>query len=140
MNGGQAPDQTYLEVVGLWYTVRMNVRIIRAPITKKELDELAGAFHRTLVKGVADIERKIVALGGEWHMDANTALIADGSEQKNLWGFNVYPGEKGDKAIEYVSLINIRPAQGNKTMELADEHLRTATRDIVRMFVPNLAL
>ena len=118
----------------------MDIRIVHAPIERGELEELARSSHRALVKGVADIERKVVALGGEWHMDANTALITDGSEQKNLWGFNVYPKERGDKALEYISLINIRPAQGNKTMELADLNLRRTIRDILKVLIPDLNL
>lgn len=116
----------------------MDIRIVREPISIEELEELARRFHRTLVKGVADVERDIIALGGEWHMDANNALIADGSLQKDLWGFNIYPKEKGDKAIEYISLINIRPGQGNKEMELADDGLRHSIRNIARKSIPDL--
>ena len=118
----------------------MDISVIHEPITFTELEEFAKAYHRTLVKGVADVERGIIALGGEWHMDANTVLIADGSQQKNLWGFNVYLKQKSDQAIEYISLINIRPAQGNKTMELMDEGLRQSVRTIVGRLIPALAL
>lgn len=118
----------------------MDIRIVREPISDGDLQDLARAFHHTLVKGVADVDRRIIALGGEWHMDANNVLIADGSEQRNLWGFNVYPKERGDTAIEYVSLINIRPAQRNTEMELADEGLRRAIRRIAMKLIPGLSL
>lgn len=118
----------------------MDIRIVREPISLTELEGLAQAYHRRLVKGVADLERGIIALGGEWHIDANNILIADGSEQKNLWGFNVYPQEKGEKSIEYISLINIRPAQGNTAMELMDESLRKSIHTIVRQLIPDLGL
>ena len=116
----------------------MDIRIIRQPIQLAVADELARATHITLVKGVADVAKKIIALGGEWHIDANNVLIADGSEQKNLWGFNIYPKERGDAALEYISLINIRPAQGNRSMELTDPALRTAIREIVKNLIPEL--
>src|SRR3989338_10857850 len=108
----------------------MEILIAREQIDKETLDALAKEWHHSLVKGVADISRLIVALGGEWHIDANNRLIEDGSEQKNLWGFNVYPNEQGDKAIEYNSLINIRPLQGNRSMEIMDEETRKAVRKV----------
>lgn len=118
----------------------MEIRIVREPISLSEIEGLAGAWHRTLVKGVADVEREIIALGGEWHMDANTVLIADGSQQRNVWGFNLYQNERGEQAIAFISLINIRPAQGSTEMELKDEKLRENIRDIVRTLVPDLQL
>ena len=115
------------------------IRIVKKAIHAKELQPLR-AWHHDLVKGVADIEKKVMALGGEWHMDGNNVLIADGSEQKNLWGFNIYPDEKGDAAIAYESLINIRPAQGNKTMILADSGRRDSIKAIVHQLIPDLPL
>ena len=123
-----------------WYSCAMDIRIIREPISSSELEELAQAYHHRLVKGVVDLEREVVALGGEWHIDANNVLIQDGSEQRSLWGFNLYPQERGDNAIEYISLINIRPAQGNRAMELMDNTLRESIYAIVRKLIPDLGL
>jgi len=118
----------------------MEILVVREPVDKETLDVLAKEWHHSLVKGVADISRMIVALGGEWHMDANNRLIEDGSEQKDIWGFNIYPEEKGDSAIEYISLINIRPAQGNRSMEISSEETRTAVRKTVALAIPFLGL
>lgn len=118
----------------------VEILIVREPIDASMLELLAKAWYGTMVKGVADIERGVVALGGDWHMDANNTLIAEESEQKNLWGFNVYPDERGDKALEYISLINIRPAQGNKKMELQDEALRARIRAILKELIPSIEL
>ncbi len=118
----------------------MEILVVREPVGRETLLELAEAWHHSLVKGVADISLGIVALGGEWHMDANNKLIAEGSQQKNLWGFNIYPNEKGDAAIEYISLINIRPTQGNRSMEIGSEETRKAVRKIVALAVPCLSL
>lgn len=113
---------------------------MREPVSQDMLQALAESWHGTLVKGVADISRGIVALGGEWHMDANNRLIEDGSGQKNLWGFNIYPKEKGGAAIEYTSLINIRPMQGNRSMEIVSEETRKAVRRTVALAIPFLGL
>lgn len=118
----------------------MEILIARELVTEETLNALAKAWHHSLVKGVADIERGVIALGGEWHMDANNLLIADGSHQEDLWGFNIYPKEKGDAVIEYTSLINIRPAQGNRGMEIADQGVRTAIRKVVAYVAPSLNL
>lgn len=118
----------------------MEILIVREPVSPETLDALAKEWHHTLVKGVADIKRGIVALGGEWHMDANSRLIEDGSEQRDLWGFNLYPKEKGDAAIEYNSLINIRPLQGNRSMEITSEETKKAMRRVVALAIPFLGL
>ena len=44
----------------------------------------------------------------------------------------------GDDALEYVSLINVRPAQGNTAMEISDTNLRSAMRGIIERLVPDL--
>ncbi|MFH1178163.1 MAG: DUF5674 family protein [bacterium] len=118
----------------------MDILIVHKPVDKETLDALAKEWHQMLVKGVADISLGTVALGGEWHIDANNKLIEEGSEQKNLWGFNIYPKEKGDAAIEYNSLINIRPAQGNRSMEIVSEEIRKAVHKTVSMAIPFLNL
>ena len=120
--------------------MHMEIVVAEEPISRETLSALASGWYLSLVKGVADIERDVVALGGEWHMDANTRLIEDGSEQKNLWGFNVYPEKTGGVAIEYISLINIRPAQGNRSMEIESEETRTAVRHVVARIIPFLGL
>ena len=122
------------------YDAGMEILIVREPISHATLAPLAEAWHQTLVKGVADLGRGIVALGGEWHMDANVILLAEGSQQRDVWGFNIYPDERGDAALEYVSLINIRPGQNNREMELRDEALRERLREIVATLIPDLDL
>lgn len=118
----------------------MEILVVREPVNQETLDALAKEWHHSLVKGVADISLGTLALGGEWHMDANNRLIEAGSEQKNIWGFSIYPKEKGSAAIEYISLINIRPAQGNRGMEIGSEETRKAVRRVVALAIPFLGL
>lgn len=110
----------------------MIIRIIELPITRAEAGEIAKEFYGGMVKGVVDIEREIIALGGEWHMDANTRLIEHGSKQDVVWGFNFYP-EEG--RIEYTSLINIRPAQHNRKIEIQDEALKRKMEQVIRKLI-----
>jgi hypothetical protein len=119
----------------------MEIRITKdKPITAEELSELSREWHGTMVKCVADIERGVIALGGEWHMDANVRILTDGSQQRDVWGFNIYPKKRGDAAIEYISLINVRPAQGNRNMEIADQTIRNRIRTLTARFIPFLDL
>ena len=113
----------------------MDIKIIRQKITKSELEDLAKEIYVEMVKGVADIERGVIALGGEWHMDANEVLIKDGSAQENLWGFNIYLNKPKEERLEYNSLINIRPKQSNKSMEIESEELKNKILEIVSNLV-----
>ncbi len=113
----------------------MNIKIIDKKITESELREIAKDFYGEMIKGVVDIEREILALGGEYHMDANNKLIENGSRQQNIWGFNWYFDKKRSEEIEYVSLINIRPKQNNRTMEVQNISLRDRMRTIILRYL-----
>jgi hypothetical protein len=76
-----------------------------------------------------------MAVGGELHADEEAALIEDGSEQRDLWGINLYPAERGDAWIEFDSLINVRPSQGNRSRGVEDAALRSLIRRIVTTLV-----
>jgi len=65
-----------------------------------------------------------------FHADAERLLLEGGSRQADLWGANYYPGRGEEKCLEYTALINIRPAEGNRSMEIVDEALRRKIREI----------
>lgn len=87
-----------------------------------------------MVKAVVDVARGVMAIGGELHSDEEAALLDDGSRQQDLWGINLYALETGDDWIEYDSMINVRPTQGNRSRGVDDE----ATRDVIRRVVESL--
>lgn len=113
----------------------MNIKIIDKKIEESELREIAKDFYGHMIKGVVDIEREILAMGGEYHMDANMILIENDSKQPHVWGFNWYFDKDGDEQIEYISLINIRPAQGNRTMEVENLDLRNKMKSIILKYL-----
>jgi hypothetical protein len=88
-----------------------------------------------MVKAVVDVGRRVMAIGGELHSDEEAALLDDGSRQMDLWGINLYPAETGGSWIEYDSMINVRPAQGNRSRDVEDEALRRRIGDIVLALV-----
>lgn len=109
----------------------MDIKIIDKKISDAELREIARDFYGDIIKGVVDVRREILAMGGEYHMDANNVLIENGSKQEDIWGFNWYFDRQGDEKIEYISLINIRPKQNNRTMEVEDETLRGRIKKVI---------
>jgi hypothetical protein len=104
--------------------------IVERRIAPAELARLVSLFFEDMVKYVVDVDRGIAAVGGELHADAEALLLGAGSEQQNLWGANYYPGMGEDGCIEYTALINIRPGQGNRSMEVADPDLRARIREL----------
>ena len=109
----------------------MNIKIVENKISLQELRELAEEFYTIMIKGVVDIEKEIIAFGGEYHSDANKIIIENGSQQGNVWGFNVYFDKPRDSWIEYTSLINIRPQAGNTEKEIQDGNLRDKMRTLI---------
>lgn len=104
--------------------------IVDRRIEPAELARLVGSFFEGMVKYVVDIERRVAAVGGELHADAEQLLLEDGSLQADLWGANYYPGRGREDGIEYISLINIRPSQGNRSMDILDPAIRERVRDL----------
>ena len=113
----------------------MLIKIVDKKIDDSELREIAKDFYGDMIKGVVDIEREILAMGGEYHIDANKILIENGSRQQHIWGFNWYFNKIGDEQIEYISLINIRPTQGNRAMEVSDASLRDSMKIIILKYL-----
>jgi hypothetical protein len=109
----------------------MKIVVIEESVDFEELKEIAQEFYVSMIKGVVDIERGVIAFGGEYHMDANIVLLAHGGKQSDVWGFNIVLDKHENEWIEYTSLINIRPQQGNRTMEVLDIEIREKIKKIV---------
>lgn len=110
----------------------MDIKIIRAPITKKELEEIAQNQFGDFVKAAVDVERKIMAIGGELHADEEAALLADGSRKENVWGINLYLDTSAHEFVEFNSMINIRPSVGNRSRGVENPALQKKIREIVK--------
>jgi hypothetical protein len=111
------------------------IRIIRQAISRTELRALAEAGFGDMVKAVVDVRRGLMAIDAELHADEEAALLDDGSTQADLWGINLYPAESGDAWIEFDSMINVRPAQGNRSRSVDDEALVATIRRVVAALV-----
>ena len=110
-------------------------QIVRERIRLSRLAALAEEQFGDMVKAVVDVSRGVMAIGGELHSDEEAVLLDDGSRQQDLWGINLYPGEADEEWIEYDSMVNVRPSQGNRSRDVEDEGLRSRIRAIVEGLV-----
>ncbi len=62
------------------------IEIVRDRITLAHLRLLAESLFGDLVKAVVDIERGVMAIGGELHADEEAVLLDAGSTQGALGG------------------------------------------------------
>jgi len=111
------------------------MEIIKEKISKEELVKMAERRFGNLIKAVVDIEKEIMAVDAELHADEEALLLETGSEQRNLWGINIYPHQTDENWIEFDSLINLRPSQGNRSRGVENPEIRERIRDIVNKLV-----
>ena len=96
------------------------IHIICDRATNEQIDEMLEV-HRFYIKLAVDIERGILAGGGELHADCEAVLLENESRQENIWGASWNPLMQ---EVFYESLINIRPRQNNRSMEILDPAIR----------------
>jgi hypothetical protein len=111
------------------------MRIIDRAISFEDLKTMAQNRFGNLVKAVVDVERKIMAVDGELHSDEEALLLENGSEQRNLWGINIYPDLNEQDRIEFDSLINIRPSQGNRSRGIDDAAIKVKVSRVVAKLI-----
>lgn len=111
------------------------IRIITKKISLLELKKIAEERFGDMAKAVIDLEREIMAIGGEMHADEEEILLEDGSKQENLWGINLYPEKIASDFVEFDSMINIRPRQGNRSRGVEDAAARDKILEIVKKLI-----
>ena len=97
---------------------------------------MAEAQFGDWIKAVVDVSQGIMAVGGDLHADDEALLLEHGSRQPDLWGINLYLEEEEPDWLEFDSLINIRPGQGNRSRGVDDERTRERIRALVESLVP----
>lgn len=108
------------------------MKIITETLLLSELKQMAVVTFGNLVKAVIDTDSEIIAVDAELHSDLEALLLENGSKQKNLWGINLYPEMKGDDFVEFDSMINMRPSQGNRSRGIENEEMRNKIVAIVK--------
>lgn len=96
---------------------------------------MADKGFGSLVKAVVDIEQGIMAVDAELHSDEEALLLENGSRQKDLWGINLYPAQDGEGFIEFDSMINLRPSQGNMSRRVDNPEAREKIVNVVNKII-----
>lgn len=86
------------------------------PLSLEDVRRLVPGRFRDMVKGVVDLKRRVLVLDADMHADQEALLLADGSQQRDLWG------------------INLRPSFGNRSRSVDDP----ATQDAIVSLVEEL--
>ena len=112
------------------------MKIIKDHIEISELQKMAKEFSGDFVKAVVDIEKEIMAVDAELHMDLMAFLIEkEASEPKNIWGINMYPEKSGEDLIEFDSMVNIKPSLGNRNRGVDSLEVQGKIKNIVKKLV-----
>ncbi len=111
------------------------IEIVRARVTQEYLGNKAKELFGDMIKAVVDTRRRIMAVGGELHADEERALLDDGSQQADLWGVNLYTELPHPDWVEFDSMINLRPNQGNRTRGVEDASIRARITEIIEELV-----
>ena len=110
------------------------MRILEVPIKKEDLiKESENFIDDNAIKGAVDIEKEIVAVDSPMHYDCEQLLLENGSQQKDIWGINLYLDS--DDLVEFDSMINIRPAQGNRSRDVEDPEIRNRIKKVVEKWI-----
>ena len=111
------------------------MKILEAAVTIDELRQMAADTFGDLVKAVVDINRELIAVDAELHCDLEALLLENGSKQNSLWGVNFYPDAEDDDFVEFDSMINIRPSQGNRSRGVDSPEIRKKIMGLINKWV-----
>lgn len=113
----------------------MVIKIIQEQISVEDLKDVAKNQFGSLVKAVVDIEKGIMAIGGELHADEEAVLSENGSVRESTWGINIYPDKSTDEWIEFDSMVNIKPQHGNRSRGVENPVVQEKIKSVVNKLV-----
>src|SRR5713226_582183 len=113
----------------------MEITLVDKPITREQVKSAAWPYYEEVIKVVVDIEKKIMAIGGEMYADEEKFLLEHGSKQEDLWGINIFTELEGPDMIEFDSIINVRPRTGNRSRGVEDAAIRERIIELVDSLV-----
>jgi len=104
------------------------IYLIQDRATKEQIEEMLETLG-SYIKLAVDIKKEVLAGGGEYHADCEAVLLENGSKQVDIWGADWYPLTQ---EVGYESLINIRPRQNNRSMEIQDPVIQEKVGQIIK--------
>ncbi len=111
------------------------ITILDHKIFIEEVKRLADFWYGTMIKGAVDIEIGRVALGGDYHIEGSELLTGTGSKFEDIWGFNIRFEENPNGALEFDSMVNIKPNFGNRSRNIGNEEIMKKAREIIHKFI-----
>lgn len=102
----------------------------KEPFSKEETNKLKEVFD-VYIKTVIDIKQKVCCAGCDRHFECEQMLLKQGSKQDDLWGGGI---DLETNVIDFNSMINIRPAQGNRSNEIQDATSRDQCEKLTKQF------
>lgn len=106
----------------------MATLLLKEKPTEGQISQISEEFG-DYIKVVVDVEKRIIAAGGKLHADGEELLLKRGSSQESLWGGGI---DLVSKKIDCTAIINIRPNQGNDSMEILDSSIREKFFEIIK--------
>ncbi|MDD3474586.1 MAG: DUF5674 family protein [Candidatus Dojkabacteria bacterium] len=107
------------------------MKLVKEKISLEELKNMASKMFGNLVKAVIDVEKEDFVVDADLHSDQESFLLENGSNQKDLWGINIYPNKDISERIEFDSMINLRPSFGNYSRNVEDKNIQERILKIV---------
>lgn len=112
------------------------MKLVDKEISIQELMPMSTKMFGEMVKAVVDIEKEIMVVDAMLHSDQEEWLLENESKQENLWGINIHPNKFPDQNwIEFDSMINLRPSQGNRSRSVDDPKIRERIIKVVTKLV-----
>ncbi|MBR3353423.1 hypothetical protein IKG49_02425 [Candidatus Saccharibacteria bacterium] len=113
------------------------MRILEKPITRQELINSSTNFiDENTIKSAVDIKREIMAVDSPMHYDCEQLLLENSSNQADIWGINLYLDEENiDNMVEFDSMINIRPAQDNRSRSVENPEIQAKIKSVVSKWI-----
>jgi len=104
------------------------ILILKEKASKEQLTEVMQIYPG-YAKVVADIKRNLLAAGGEYHIDCEQILLADGSLQSDLWsgGYRLE-----SKEVDFMGLTNYKANINHFSYEITNAEIREQVEKIVR--------
>ena len=108
--------------------------ILSQPATGEDIKK-ASEHYPNYIKITIDLEKEIVAIGGEYHFDAEQELLKLGSKQVDIWGGGL---ELTSKCLETYAMINVR-AKINPSQDICDSTIKNRFLEIAYKFLKDYA-
>ena len=111
------------------------MKILEKEVKQSDLKNAEFLLNEEMVKAVVDVDKELLGIDAEMHADLEQLFLKNGSSQDSLWGINLWLNEDGDDFIEFDSMINIRPRQGNRSRDVENPEIREKIKSVVKKWI-----